>query len=73
MTSELEIVRRIWIEGSGAYVEIGDYAYARNCLELRTTDDESQQYFGKLSLVMDAGTAKMIGEALIASAKEKGA
>lgn len=65
--AEMEILRRVWVDGH--CIEVGDFE-APEYLELRTTGKNSE-YFGALNISLHHETALLLGEALIACAKEK--
>jgi hypothetical protein len=66
---EVDVIRRIFVEhGDGAFLEVGpDEDIGPPCIEVRTTDQVSEDYFGKVKLSMDRELAEALGNALLAA------
>ena len=71
MENPIEVIRRVHVPNENACLEIGDYVEAPHCVELRTVDAKSIEWFGKVSVTMQPEYAEALGNALIAAAKEK--
>lgn len=67
---ETEVVRRIYDNDEGVYVEVGPDSDALGLVELRTGDKASEDYYGKLRFTMTKEQAIAVGHALIAAAAE---
>jgi hypothetical protein len=69
--ADSELIRRIYPESAdGAHFEVGPWPDAPDCVELRTVDKKSIDYFGQINISMAPDVAKAVGEALIAAAAE---
>ena len=68
---EVDVLRRIWHTPSGAYLEVApDEDGPDAFIKLRTTTKDSVGYFGKIDVTFTKQFAKVLGEALIATAAE---
>lgn len=65
-----DINRRIWLDGEGASFEIGPDADGLDLVRLRTPDQVSIEYWGKVDITIEAVMARALGNALIAAANE---
>ena len=68
----IEVIRRVWNDDEGVYIEIGDYAEAPSAIEIRVNHEKSRNWFGELSIAIEPEYAKKLGQALIDAAKDKG-
>lgn len=67
----VESVKRVWVEGEKAFLEIRPYPEApETALEIATTTEKSSEWFDKISIPMSPEYARALGEALIAAANE---
>lgn len=68
-TVSTEVVRRVYDDTSGAYIEVGPGADGFG-VELRTVGGENITHFGPLRLCVDGEFAVALGNAMIAAAKD---
>lgn len=70
--AEIDVIRRVFEVHSGeAFLEIGPWPDSPNdCLELRTTTKESQEYWGALNVSLSLEFAEALGKALLASVRD---
>lgn len=70
--NNIEVIRRIYEpKERGVFLEIGDFPENPDYLQLRTADATGVEWFGQLGFSLSPAFALALGEALIASAKEK--
>jgi len=63
-----DVIRRVFDEEGRYFLEVGPAADALGCVELRTVGGEhSEDWYGKLSVVLTAEMAAELARALIAS------
>lgn len=67
---ETEIVRRIYENQEGVYLEVGPDSDGLDCVELRTVDTKSKEYFGTINILLPKELARHVGQALIDSSNE---
>lgn len=65
-----EVVRRVFDDNEGVFIEVGPDCDGLGCVEVRTTNKECQDYFGEAKLTMSPAIARLLGEALIKAADE---
>lgn len=65
----MEVVRRIFDDTEGAYIEVGPDADGLDCIEVRTTNAKSKEYFGEFRFSLMPEMAKLLGNALIDAAE----
>jgi hypothetical protein len=65
-----DVIRRVFDDDHGYWLEVGPDADGLGCVELRCVGDDNIGYWGALRLSMPAGFAAKIGEALIAASEE---
>ena len=70
MPYSVELIRRVYDDDHGACFEIGPDSDGLDCVQLRTPDATSKEYFGDVRIVVSAEMAALIGQALIDAAKE---
>jgi hypothetical protein len=63
MEIEVEMIQRLHIKG-GVFLEVGTFADAPSCVEVRTVGKENEDYFGKLSLTLEPELAVELARAL---------
>lgn len=66
-----EVLRRIHIDKH--FLEVGEWPDCPDYLELRTAGDDNVKYWGALNMSLSPAAAKLLGQALIDAANEKGA
>lgn len=65
MTEKVDVEQIVRIHsGEGPYLEVGTWAEAPSCIEIRAGGDEHESYYGKLSLVLTPGRALALSAAL---------
>lgn len=68
---EVDVIRRVWVAGENAYLEVRPFADASQmAVEIVTETPENIQWFGEVHMVLDKEYARALGEALIAASKE---
>ena len=68
-----DVIRRVFDEEGRNFLEVGPYADAPECVELRAIPgDCSEGYYGRVSIPISAAMAKELGTALLAAADEAG-
>ena len=70
--AEVDVIRRVFEPHSGgAFLEIGPWPDSPlDCLELRTTTKEAQDYWGSMNISLSLEFAEALGRALLASVKD---
>lgn len=69
--ADVDVIRRVYPESAeGAHFEIGPWPDAPDCLELRTVDKKSIEYFGAINITMSKDVAIAIAQALLASSAD---
>ena len=66
-----EIIRRVYDDSEGTFIEVGPDGDGLDCVEVRTTDKESRDYWGAILFSMPKPMARALGEALIAASKDE--
>lgn len=69
MRVSTEILRRVYIEGEGVWLEVGPDGDGLDCVEIRTTG-KSAEYFGTIRLTVEPDVAAELARALLAAATE---
>lgn len=67
----IEITRKVWDQQEGVALEVGDFGDAPDFIEIRTTDGQSIDWYGKLSITMRPEVARQLGQALLDAARDK--
>ena len=70
MPYSMELSRRVYDDEHGACFEIGPDSDGLDCVQLRTPDATSKEYFGDVRFTVPKEMAILIGQALIDAAKE---
>ncbi len=70
MAYSVELIRRVYDADHGACFEIGPDSDGLDCVQLRTPDAASKEYFGDVRFTVPAEMAELIGQALIDAANE---
>jgi hypothetical protein len=70
MPYSVELSRRIYDDDCGACIQVGPDGEGLGCVEVRTPDAASKEYFGDVRFTVPKEMAAMIGQALIDAAKE---
>lgn len=65
-----EIVRRVYDDGEGVFVQVGPDGDGTGCVSIATTDKASREWFGEFSVSFRPEIARAIGHAMIAAADE---
>jgi len=65
-----DVIRKVWVEDENAHLELRPYTEAPTALELTTSDPQSMEYFGKVSIIFSKEYARALGEALIAASQD---
>lgn len=69
MKHSLEVVRRVYDDDDGVFIEIGPDRDGLNLIEL-STSGESQKHYGPLRLCLNPAQARLIAKSLAAAADE---
>jgi hypothetical protein len=70
MKFSTEVVRKIWDDEDGVYVQVGPDGDSLDLVELRTVDETSEQFYGKIRFVMHPIQAREVAAAILACADE---
>lgn len=70
MSKNTDVIRRVYTDEGKACIEVGPDADGLGLVELRTTNEISEEYFGKIRAGMSVEVARSLGSALIAAANE---
>lgn len=70
---DTEIETIIRVHHDGVALEVGENADNPTWVEIRTPDEKSAQFYGKISFVLPPNVALAIGRALVQIATSKGA
>lgn len=71
MSQNVETIRRIHLPEKKVFLELRDYPNAPEDLELRVSNEDCQEWFGNLKLVLQPEFAIDLGQALISAGHEK--
>jgi len=69
--TEIETIMRVHYDGTS--LEVGEGPDNPDWIELRNPDKASEEYYGKVSILMPPNMALALGRALVKMATEKGA
>jgi hypothetical protein len=69
MRVSTEVVRKVYNDEDGVYLEVGPSPDNPSWVRIYA-NEKNQDWFGKIDVVMPAEFAAQLGEALIAAAKE---
>lgn len=67
---EIEVVRKIYDNSEGVFVEIGPDADGLGNVRIRTTEAKSVEWFGKFDFSFSPGMARLIAKAMTLAADE---
>jgi len=68
---ETEVIRRIYINTEGVYLEVGPDADGLGLVEIRNSGSKpSEEWFGKVRFSVEPEFAKQLGQALLDAAGE---
>lgn len=71
MSFTVEVVRKVYDDENGVFIEIGPDCDGLGGIEVRTTDKESKEYYGDVRLsIHSKKQAVLIGNAILAAAEE---
>ena len=65
-----DVIRRVQVQEEQAFLEVRPSEDNCKFVKIVTTDEKSKDYFGEIDLVLEAATARALGMALVAAAKE---
>jgi hypothetical protein len=66
----VEVLRRVFDDKEGVFLEIGPDGDGLGCVEIRTTTDASRDWWGPVRISLGKEFAAKLAEALAAAAKE---
>lgn len=61
---EIETIKRVYINNNGVFIEIAPDTDVGTAIEIRTTNEASEQWFGQIRLVLDKEFALKLAQAL---------
>jgi hypothetical protein len=64
-----EVVRRVFDDSDGVYIEVGPDSDGLDLIQV-STSGESEEYYGKLRLILAPEQARHLAKALLAAADE---
>lgn len=70
MRYSLEVVRRVYDDQDGVYLEVGPSPDNTEWVEVRAVDDTSKKYYGDIRFAIMPDQARLLGESLIAASNE---
>jgi hypothetical protein len=73
MAYSVELGRKIYDDDCGACIQVGPDRDGLGCVEIRTPDAASAEYFGDIRFIVSPQLAKLLGKALIDAAADAGA
>ena len=67
---QTDVVRKIWENQEGVYLEVAPDDDGLECVVLRTVDEASKNYYGDINLMIPKELALLLGQALIDATKD---
>jgi len=71
MSFTVEVVRKVFDDENGVFIEVGPDCDGLGGIEIRTVDKESKEYYGDVRLsIHSKQQAILIGQAILAAAED---
>jgi hypothetical protein len=70
MKFSTEVVRKVYDDEDGVYIQVGPDGDGLDLVELRVSDEESKKYYGDVRITLYPAQARLLADALLACADE---
>lgn len=70
MKASIEIVRRVYDDEEGAFIQVNPDPNTQSWVEIKTADDDGEKNWGKIRFVVSPIFARALAAAIIATADE---
>lgn len=68
--TSVEVIRRVFNDDEGVFIEVGPDSEGLSLIEIRTTEPKSVEWYGKIRLPMSRELALKLGQTLVAAATD---